>query len=93
MGLVGTLVLNAAMELARLGPDTSRPAAPEGMDATGSEAGVRSVSPGDPTKPGSYTTLATVTPDFLGGGTAVADSTPVRRAIAAYEAGTATGYG
>ena len=93
MGLVGTLVLNAAMELARLGPDTSRPAAPEGMDATGSEAGVRSISPADPTKPGGYTTLATVMPDFLGGGTAMANATPVHRAIAAYAAGTATGYG
>ena len=92
MGLVGTLLLQGAMELARLGPDTSRPAMPAGMDVTGSEAGVRSVSPGDPTPPGSYLTLATVVPDFLGG-TALIDGTPIRRAIAAYEAGTATGHG
>ena len=93
-GMVGTLLLNAAMELARLGPDTSRPAVPEGMDVTGSEAGVRSISPGNPTKPGSYVTLATITPDFLGGTTALAEAgIPIGRAIAAYEAGTATGHG
>ena len=90
-GIVGTLLLNAAMELARLGPDTSRPAVPEGMDVTGSEAGVRSVSPGAAAKSGGYLTLATITPDFLGG--VAGSGTPVRQAIAAYEAGTATGYG
>ncbi len=92
MGVVGTLLLQGAMELARLGPDTSRPATPAGMDVTGSEAGVRTVSPGDPMPPGSYLSLATVTPDFLGG-TVMMDGTPLRRAIAAYEAGTATGHG
>ncbi len=95
LGIVGSIVLNTAMELARLGPDTSRPAVPEGMDVTGSEAGIRSVSPGSATAPGSYTTLATVIPDWLGGaGTAfAADGTPARQVIAAYNAGAATGPG
>ena len=95
LGIVGSLVLNGAMELARLGPDTSRPAVPEGMDVTGSEAGVRSITPGDPQQAGSYTTLATVLPDFLGGGTsAYADnSAQPQRVIAAYTAGAATGAG
>lgn len=98
LGVLGSVLLNTAMELARLGPDTSRPPVPEGMDATGSEAGIRPVSPGSITTPGGYTTLATILPDFLGGGlpenTALAQGgTPARQVIAAYEAGTMTGAG
>ncbi len=96
LGILGSVMLNTITELARLGPDTSRPAVPEGMDVTGSEAGIRSVSPGSVTRPGGYTTLATVMPDFLGGGggTAFADgSTAPQQVIAAYNAGAATGPG
>ena len=49
---------------------------------------------GSATIPGGYTTLATILPDFLGGGMTVGtDGTPVRQAIAAYEAGSMTGAG
>ena len=88
VGAFGSVVLCLATELARLGPDTSRPAAPEGMTATGSEAGVQPVTPGTVTEPGGYTTLATTLPDFLGGG-AVSGSF----AMAAYNAGSAVGAG
>lgn len=94
-GVVGSVLLNFMQEMVRLGPDTSRPAAPEGMDATGSEAAIRPSSPGSITQPGGYTTLATVLPDFLGGGAdtqlAVADpsAAQVRVALNAY-AGTMT---
>jgi hypothetical protein len=94
--------MNFVSELIRLGPDTSRPAAPEGMSQTGSEAGVQPVSPGSITTPGGYTTLATTLPDFLGGGlpsgTAVAgDGTDAPSQIAqaggATDLGRATGLG
>ena len=96
-GIAGSVALNLVQELMRIGPDTSRPAAPEGMDATGSEAAIRPVSPGDAMQPGGYTTLATVLPDFLGGGaptTQLADASPapIRLALNAY-AGTMTGAG
>ncbi len=94
LGIIGSVLLNFVMEIGRLGPDTSRPAVPEGMDVTGSEAPIRSISPGSITTPGGYTTLATTIPDFLGGPSTFAeDGTPVRQAIAAYEAGTMFGHG
>ena len=97
IGIAGSIALNLALELFRLGPDTSRPAVPEGMEAAGAEAGVRTVSPGSTTQPGGYTSLATATPDFLGGGAtqmAGPDSptTPVHVALGAY-VGAMIGYG
>ena len=94
VGVAGSVLLNFVQEMLRLGPDTSRPAVPEGMDATGSEAAIRPVSPGSITQPGGYTTLATVLPDFLGGGeTQLAEAEPsparLRVALNAY-AGTMT---
>ena len=98
LGVMGAVALNFATELFSLPPDTSRPAVPEGMEAGGAEAGIRSVSPGSISEPGGYTTLATVLPDFLGG---VADTqlagldappAAVRVALDAY-AGTMTGFG
>ena len=88
VGAFGSVLLCLATELVRLGPDTSRPAAPEGMTATGSEAGVQPVTPGAPTEPGAYTTLATTLPDFLGGGAVTGTF-----AVAAYNAGSAIGAG
>jgi hypothetical protein len=101
LGVLGSLVMNFVSELIRLGPDTSRPAVPEGMSQAGSEAGVQPVSPGSITTPGGYTTLATTLPDFLGGasaGTAVADQGtggPVQlsQASGATDLGRATGLG
>lgn len=94
LGIVGSVLLNFVSELARLGPDTSRPPVPMGMDATGSEAGVRTGLPGNDTPAGGYTTLATAMPDFLGGPTSLAaDGTPIRQVLAAYEAGTLVGHG
>ncbi len=98
LGVMGAVALNFATELFSLKPDTSRPAVPEGMEAAGAEAGIRTVSPGSMTQPGGYTTLATVLPDFLGGGAdtqlAGPDAPPpaVRVALDAY-AGTMTGFG
>lgn len=65
IGLVGTLLMSLVTELARLGPDRSRPPVPDGMDETGSEAAMRPVTPGTHERPGGYTTLATTLPDFL----------------------------
>ena len=92
IGVLGSVALNFVAELVRLGPDTSRPAAPEGMSLTGSEAGVQPVSPGTATEPGGYTTLATIMPDFLGGAAAGNPSAQIRVALGAY-AGTMTGFG
>ena len=99
IGIAGSIAFNLAAELFRMGPDTSRPAVPEGMDGAGAEAGMRPVSPGSITRPGGYTTLATVLPDFLGGGAADIQTAgpdgpaaPVRVALDAY-CGTMTGFG
>lgn len=64
LGLVGSIFGSLLMELFTLKPDLSRPAAPAGMAATGSEAGVQPVTPGTLTDT-SYTSLATVQPEFL----------------------------
>ena len=94
IGIIGSVLMNFAQELFRIGPDTSRPAVPYGMSVTGSEAGVQTGLPGQTMPADGYTTLATVLPDFLGGGaTAVAEDTPARQAIAAYEAGSMYGHG
>ena len=101
IGILGSVLLNLASELIHLGADTSRPPVPYGMNVTGSEAGVQSGLPGETMPADGYTTLATVVPQFLGGGaTAVADDdtpatpvTPVRQAIAAYEQGSLVGMG
>lgn len=74
VGAFGSMLMSLVEELIRLGPDTSRPAAPAGMQATGSEAGVQPVTPGT-AAPGTYLTLATVQPDFLPGPTMYADAT------------------
>ncbi len=92
IGILGSVITNFIEEMVRLGPDTSRPSAPEGMSATGSEAGVQPVTPGTVTEPGGYTTLATVLPDFLGGGDHDSPSAQVRLALDSY-AGTMMGHG
>ena len=97
IGILGSIAFNLAEELFRMGPDTSRPAVPEGMEAAGAEAGIRPISPGSITQPGGYTTLATVLPDFLGGGATQqagpdGGSPPIRLALDAY-AGTMMGHG
>ena len=94
VGVLGSVLLNFAMEILTLKPDTSRPAVPEGMSETGAERPMGAVTPGSIATPGGYTTLATVLPDFLGGGAVMGpDGAPVRQAIAAYTAGTMTGFG
>ncbi len=128
LGILGSVLLNLASELIHLGADTSRPPVPYGMNVTGSEAGIQTGLPGETMPADGYTTLATVLPQFLGGGAtafthndtpatqgaavadddtpagsaaAVADDdtpaipavTPVRQAIAAYEAGSLFGMG
>jgi hypothetical protein len=45
-------------------PDLSRPSVPAGMAATGSEAPMTPISPGT-LDAGAYTTLATITPEWL----------------------------
>lgn len=65
LGMIGAGLMSIFEAIIKMGPDTSRPAVPAGMAQTGSEAGVEPVTPGTTTD-GAYTTLATVTPDFLG---------------------------
>ncbi len=64
LGVIGAALGEFLAELVSMGPDTSRPAVPEGMSVTGSEAGVQPVSPGTGPADG-YTTLATTTPQWL----------------------------
>ncbi len=68
LGMIGTALLGLVEQLIEMGPDTSRPSAPAGMSATGSEQGVQTVSPGTLAE-GQYTTLATSQPEWLGGPT------------------------
>ena len=74
-GAVGSLLGSLVEELFRMGPDTSRPAVPAGMQVTGAEAGVQPVTPGT-APPGAYTTLATVQPAFLASPVMYADAGP-----------------
>ena len=96
IGILGSVLFNFVQEMFRVGPDTSRPAAPLGMEAAGKEAGMHILGPGEKAPTNSYTTLATSLPDFLGGGTEFAgtDQSPgqVRVALEAYS-GTMTGPG
>lgn len=73
IGVLGTVLGCLLEEIMRIGPDTSRPAAPAGFAATGQEAGPQPVTPGT-AAPDAYLTLATTQPAFLAGGTAIADA-------------------
>ncbi len=64
IGILGAAMISFVGALFTMGPDLSRPSAPAGMSATGSEAAMAPVTPGT-MKPGEYTTLATVPPEFL----------------------------
>jgi hypothetical protein len=64
IGILGAAMISFVGALFTMGPDLSRPSAPAGMSATGSEAAMAPVTPGT-MKPGEYTTLATATPEFL----------------------------
>jgi hypothetical protein len=66
-GMIGAAFLSLLEELIRMGPDTSRPSTPAGMAQNGSEGGMEPVTPGTMAQ-GSYTTLATTTPQFLQSG-------------------------
>ena len=83
VGLAGAVLMGLVEELVRLGTDTSRPAAPAGMQATGSEAPMAAVTPGT-LEEGQYTTLATNTPAFLQSPVLVAEDG--QRGYAAYYA-------
>lgn len=82
IGILGAAVLGFAEALLTIKPDLSRPSAPAGMTATGSEAPVGTVTPGT-LAPGQYTTLATIQPEFLQGFTMLAGDG--QRGIAAYQ--------
>lgn len=85
LGMLGAAVMGFAEALFTMAPDQSRAAAPAGMSATGSEASMATISPGD-LGPGQYTTLATVVPEFLQGSTLFAGvGTPPERGVAAYQ--------
>lgn len=68
VGVAGAIIMSFIEELFQMGPDLSRPSTPEGMSLS-AEAGMTPVTPGDPVQEGSYLTLATTNPDFLGGPT------------------------
>jgi hypothetical protein len=83
LGMIASAFTMLFEELIKMGPDTSRPAAPAGMSVTGSEQGVQPVTPGTLSN-GAYTTLATTVPDFLRSApdVAVAQNTAVQGAAA-----------
>ena len=83
MGILGAALMSFAETLFSMAPDLSRPSAPAGMSATGSEAPMGAVTPGT-LGPGEYTTLATVTPEFLQSPTQFAGG-DVQRGLAAYQ--------
>ena len=62
MGMVGAALTCLASEVFSMPPDMSRPALPSGMSQS-AEAGIQPGQSG----PGSYVTLATAVPDWLGG--------------------------
>ncbi len=66
VGVAGAIIMSFIEELFHMGPDLSRPSNPEGMPLN-AEAPMAPVTPGDPVQDGSYLTLATTIPDFLGG--------------------------
>ncbi len=79
IGIAGAVIMGLVQELIRMGPDLSRPSMPEGMSLS-AEGGMSPVTPGDPVQEGSYLTLATTNPDFLGGN----DGDALQRGRAAY---------
>ncbi len=83
LGILGAALVSFAEALISMGPDLSRPSVPLGMSATGSEAPMGAVTPGT-AKPGEYTTLATIVPEFLQSRTQFADGDP-QRGFAAYQ--------
>lgn len=66
VGVAGAVLMSLFQELFRMGPDLSRPSTPEGMPLS-AEGAMSPVTPGAPVQEGSYLTLATTNPDFLGG--------------------------
>lgn len=82
LGILGAALMGFAEALFTMGPDLSRPSAPVGMSATGSEVPMGPATPGT-LGPGQYTTLATVQPEFLRSPTMLADQQP--RGAAAYQ--------
>jgi len=83
IGILGAALMSFAEALLTMAPDLSRPSAPAGMSATGSEAPMGAVTPGT-MKPGEYTTLATTTPEFLQSPTQFAGDGQ-QRGLAAYQ--------
>lgn len=65
IGMLGSAMFGMLQQILNMPADTSRPAAPAGMAATGSEQGMQPVSPGE-LAPGAYTSLATTQPEWLG---------------------------
>jgi hypothetical protein len=92
LGIIGAAIGELAIEIIARGPDTSRPAAPAGMSATGSEASVQPVTPGTLGKD-AYLTLATTQPDWLRPSTPeqLAMIGEPQRALDAYKAAASAG--
>ncbi len=83
IGILGAAVMSFVGVLFTMEPDLSRPSVPAGMSATGSQAPMEPVTPGS-LKPGEYTTLATMAPEFLQGPTQFAAGS-AQRGHAAYQ--------
>lgn len=79
LGMLGAGFMGIVEAILTMKPDLSRPAAPAGMSATGSEAGMQPITPGTLGKD-EYTTLATTLPEWL-------DNSPTQlaRGNAAYQ--------
>lgn len=82
LGALGAGIMGLFEAFLSMKPDLSRPSVPAGMSATGSEIGMTPVTPGSLTGT-EYTTLATVTPEWLQSPTQFADSTS--RGAGAYQ--------
>ena len=90
LGMLGAGLFGLFEAVIGMGPDRTRPPTPAGMSETGSERPMEPVTPGT-LRPGEYTTLATIVPEFLRP-TQLADGPPAgaspdpSRGLAAYAA-------
>ena len=83
LGALGAGFMGLLEGLLSMKPDLSRPALPAGMSQS-SEAGLQPVSPGA-LESGTYTTLATATPEWLDGGPVRYAATEPARGSDAYQ--------
>lgn len=84
LGMLGAGFMGIIEAMLTMKPDNSRPSVPAGMSATGSEAALDPVSPGE-LGAGQYVTLATVQPEWLGPAATMLAENELGRGGAAYQ--------